>query len=80
MVEWKNGKALVYEDRHGNTRCGACCSPLWCNDCGNMPNTCPQCGVPLDYGNYNTAHKVIEPAQYPKDYPIDEATARRMLT
>lgn len=52
MKEWKNSKAVVYEDRHGNTRCGACCTPLWCNDCGDMPETCPQCGAPLDYSIY----------------------------
>ena len=56
MGDWKNGKSVVYEDRHGNTRCGACCSPLWCNDTGDMPDTCPQCGAPLDYSPYNAEH------------------------
>lgn len=57
MSEWKNGKAVVYEDRHGNTRCGACYAPLWCNDCGDMPETCPQCGAPLDYSFYDEPSK-----------------------
>ena len=57
MSEWKNGKAVVYEDRHGNTRCGACCAPLWCNDCGDMPESCPQCGAPLDYSGYSPSNE-----------------------
>lgn len=57
MSEWKNGKAVVYEDRYGITRCGACCAPLLCNDCGDMPETCPQCSAPLDYSIYDPARK-----------------------
>lgn len=52
MAEWKNGKAVVYEDRHGNTRCGVCYEPLFCDKCGDMPETCPNCGAPLDYSSY----------------------------
>ena len=37
MSEWKNGKCVVYEDRHGNTRCGVCCAALFCDDNGDMP-------------------------------------------
>lgn len=58
MAEWKNGKAVVYEDRHGNTRCGSCCEPLFCNKCGDMPETCPNCGAPLDYSSYDCATKM----------------------
>ena len=57
MSEWKNGKAVVYEDRHGNTRCSACSAPLWRNDGGNMPESCPQCGAPLDYDARPHDHK-----------------------
>ena len=53
MIEWKNGKAVVYEDRHGNTRCGMCHAPLWCDECGDMPESCPKCGAPLDYSIYS---------------------------
>lgn len=35
MSEWKNGKCVVYEDRHGNTRCGVCCAALFCDDNGD---------------------------------------------
>lgn len=27
MSEWENGKCVVYEDRHGNTRCGVSKAP-----------------------------------------------------
>lgn len=52
MSEWKNGKCVVYEDRHGNTRCGVCCEPLFCDENGDMPDKCPHCGAPLDYSIY----------------------------
>lgn len=55
MSEWKNGKCLVYEDRHGNTRCVVCCAALFCDDNGDMPDTCPCCGAPLDYSIYSPA-------------------------
>lgn len=55
MSEWKDGKRLVYEDRHGNTRCGVCCAALFCDDNGDMPDTCPCCGAPLDYSIYSPA-------------------------
>lgn len=77
MSEWKNGKSVVYEDRHGNTRCSACCSPLWCNDNGDMPDTCPQCGAPLDYSAYTYARKADDATTSPKYYHIDENMARR---
>ena len=53
MSTWKNGRAVVYEDRHGNTRCCVCCAPLFCNKFGDMPDECPSCGAPLDYSIYN---------------------------
>lgn len=43
----------VYEDRYGNVRCSACCGPLFCNECGDMPETCPHCGAPLEYSIYD---------------------------
>lgn len=55
MSEWKNGKCVVYEDRHGNTRCGVCCAALFCDDNGDMPDNCPCCGAPLDYSIYGPA-------------------------
>ena len=55
MSERKNGKSVVYEDRHGNTRCGVCCAALFCDDNGDMPDACPCCGAPLDYSIYGPA-------------------------
>lgn len=52
MAEWKDGKCVVYEDRHGNVKCSVCCGPLFCSDSGDMPEVCPHCGVPLDYSIY----------------------------
>lgn len=53
MSEWKNGKCVVYEDRHGNVRCGVCCEALFCDENGDMPDNCPSCGAPLDYSIYS---------------------------
>lgn len=53
MSNWKNGKCAVYEDRFGNTRCGACMEALFCDENGDMPDECPRCGAPLDYSLYD---------------------------
>lgn len=53
MKNWKNGKCAVYEDRFGNTRCGACMDALFCDENGDMPDECPRCGAPLDYSLYD---------------------------
>ena len=43
--------SFVYIDRYGNCRCGRCCEPLFCDENGDMPVTCPRCDSELDYGN-----------------------------
>ncbi len=42
----------VREDDQGVTRCGACGAELLCNECGDMPDTCPHCGKNLGYNIY----------------------------
>lgn len=61
MSEWKNGRAVVYEDRRGNVRCGACSTTLFCNDCGDMPSTCPGCGAPLSYDSFSPSAAADNP-------------------
>lgn len=43
--------SFAYIDRYGNCRCGRCCEPLFCDENGDMPVTCPRCDSELDYGN-----------------------------
>lgn len=61
MSEWKNCRSAVYEDRHGNARCGACSTALFCNDCGDMPSTCPGCGAPLSYDSFSPSSATTDP-------------------
>lgn len=35
----------------GELLCGACGVTLVCNDCGDMPLACPECGAELRYIN-----------------------------
>ncbi len=34
---------------YGVTVCGNCGAELVCDDCGDMPDKCPDCGCDLDY-------------------------------
>lgn len=36
--------ARVYEDKYGLCRCWKCDAKLLCDESGNMPESCPQCG------------------------------------
>ncbi len=45
--------SFVYIDCYGECRCGLCGEPLYCNECGDMPETCPRCDSELDYSNLN---------------------------
>lgn len=40
----------AYIDDYGISRCGCCDAELICNDCGDMPETCPGCGCNISYG------------------------------
>lgn len=45
-------KIEVYEGPFGEVICGRCGYELVCNDCGDMPNFCPNCGAELGYSIY----------------------------
>lgn len=42
-------KSEVYISIFGEAICGCCGYELECNDCGDMPEICPECGSQLDY-------------------------------
>ena len=41
--------ALAYTDDLGVARCGECGAELLCNETGDMPDVCPECGRRLEY-------------------------------
>lgn len=45
-------QSVVQEDEFSVARCGHCNAELLCNDCGDMPATCPSCGKPFDWSLY----------------------------
>lgn len=53
MACQKDSEAIeVYETPVGEVLCGRCGRELECNDCGDMPDICPECGAPLNYSYY----------------------------
>ena len=46
-------KSTVCETGDGITYCGNCRQMLFSNDCGDMPDFCPACGMGLDYSMYD---------------------------
>lgn len=42
----------VYETPFGEVLCGRCGYSLESNDCGDMPDVCPECGATLGYAIY----------------------------
>ncbi len=42
----------VFETPYGEVLCGRCGCELECNECGDMPEVCPECGVTLSYSYY----------------------------
>ena len=42
----------VYETIFGEVLCGRCGAELECDECGDMPERCPECGAKLDYSYY----------------------------
>ena len=41
--------AEVFETPYGEVLCGRCGYSLECDECGDMPETCPECGEPIDW-------------------------------
>ena len=44
--------ALAYTDDLGVARCGKCGTELLCNETGDMPDMCPECGRRLEYDSF----------------------------
>ncbi len=44
--------ALAYMDDLGVARCGECGAELLCNETGDMPDMCPECGRRLEYDSF----------------------------
>ena len=44
--------ALAYMDDLGVARCGECGAELLCNETGDMPDVCPECGRRLEYDSF----------------------------
>ena len=41
--------AMLPRESYGALYCKKCDADISCNECGDMPNQCPQCGAPLIY-------------------------------
>ena len=52
MMERDTAPALVYTDDLGVARCGKCRMELLCNETGDMPDMCPECGRRLEYDSF----------------------------
>lgn len=46
----------VFETPFGEVLCGRCGAELECDECGDMPEICPECGAFLPYEVYKEAH------------------------
>lgn len=44
----------VYETPFGEVICGRCGYEIECDDCGDMPEKCPDCGANLNYGIFDS--------------------------
>ena len=52
MMERDTAPALAYTDDLGVARCGECGAELLCNETGDMPDVCPECGRRLEYDSF----------------------------
>lgn len=48
-------RARAALDDYGVTYCEKCGAELLCNECGDMPDTCPHCGRLIDWGAFTAA-------------------------
>jgi len=51
-VERDAAPALARMDDLGVARCGECGAELLCNETGDMPDVCPECGRRLEYDSF----------------------------
>ena len=49
MLPDGSDRSMVQVDDYGSCFCGNCKTQIVCDDCGDMPLTCPQCGRNLDW-------------------------------
>lgn len=49
--DWRIVPLAAKMNDFGELLCGACGVTLVCNDCGDMPLACPECGAELRYIN-----------------------------
>ena len=58
-MKWKKGDHLAHggswavSDDYGIMHCEKCGSELLCNDSGDMPEYCPQCGRQIDWASFD---------------------------
>lgn len=50
-METKESARAALDD-YGVTYCEKCGAELLCNECGDMPDTCPRCGRLIDWGAF----------------------------
>lgn len=50
-METKESARAAMDD-YGTTYCEKCGAELLCNECGDMPDTCPRCGRLIDWGAF----------------------------
>jgi len=50
-------KVTVRIDDYGMTHCENCGAELLCNECGDMPDCCPQCGATINWKDIEVAEK-----------------------
>lgn len=47
----------VFETPFGEVVCGRCGAELECDECGDMPEICPECGAFMSYEIYEEEHQ-----------------------
>ena len=58
-MKWKkddhlaHGGSWAVSDDYGIMHCEKCGSELLCNDSGDMPEYCPQCGRQIDWASFD---------------------------
>lgn len=65
-METKESTRAALDD-YGVTYCEKCGAELLCNDCGDMPETCPRCGRAIDWSAFaaDAAARAFGPDDFP---------------